>query len=428
MKSVLGGATLGTLAPGVTAFLSPGLSFLNSGYTTEASVAVQTNFAGTISRLRVFVSANSLSTAATVVTFRKNGADTPLTLTIPAGATGWFHDFNNSNGFIATDSIVISAAVAAGGTGTIEIEGITVICDAENDADYVQVLSSTTSSNMSSGTAGQSGIFNGSINISSAINVTARRQMIRKAFVLSCFQVYLTLNVRASVATFRSSINAANGASVIAVGAGLTGRFVDAVNTDTIASGDELGYTVAAALVSNGMQVRLVAANAVGQEGFVLCASSVGSGTNRTASATPTYYSPVGSITSLSTTENLMQIPVDFYATVSNLMRRVHSNTYAAAATVRLRINGLDGNSTFVIGAGLTGLFEDSTNSDNLRPGDLITLSIVGGTSGTLGSTWHGLSGIERHPIPYEAKPSIGSPGIGGGSDLSRVIKINPSI
>lgn len=90
-----------------------------SATTTEANAKVQHGFDGTASRLRVYLAANTYSADATM-TFRKNGANGNQTVTLTAGATGWFEDATNSDSFAATDDCNIG--ITGGTSGSIDIQ------------------------------------------------------------------------------------------------------------------------------------------------------------------------------------------------------------------------------------------------------------------------------------------------------------------
>lgn len=85
--------------------------------TTESDNEAPLGIAGArVSHLRVYVSANTV-TATSTATVRRNGADTALTVSIPASTTGEFTDTTNS--FTTTaETDWLSLAVVAGATGT----------------------------------------------------------------------------------------------------------------------------------------------------------------------------------------------------------------------------------------------------------------------------------------------------------------------
>ena len=111
----LGQSASSAVAAGVTNFIAPGGS---SGATaTESNRQFPAPEAATDDRLQVYVTANTLSGSCTF-THRLNGVSQALTLTVPAGQTGFFEDASNSVAIAADDLVAIQVAAAAG-TGSI---------------------------------------------------------------------------------------------------------------------------------------------------------------------------------------------------------------------------------------------------------------------------------------------------------------------
>ena len=87
---------------------------LNTG-TAEISARQKTRMPVQFSELVVHVVTNTL-TADSTFKVRKNGVDTSITTTVPAGASGYFFDSSNTETF--SDSDDISFQIIAGATGT----------------------------------------------------------------------------------------------------------------------------------------------------------------------------------------------------------------------------------------------------------------------------------------------------------------------
>lgn len=69
--------------------------------------------AGTFSNMHVYLQSNTLNQAVTI-NFRKNAANCGLTLTIPAGASGYFEDTTHTCAVTATDELNYKETVPAG--------------------------------------------------------------------------------------------------------------------------------------------------------------------------------------------------------------------------------------------------------------------------------------------------------------------------
>lgn len=122
----LGGATNGIVAGGATRFLSvQGAGCL--AIATEAPVEHKTHSAGRITNIRVYLSAIA-TVGDPVIVLRKNGADTTITVTIPAGSSaGWYDLAGAAVDFAEGDRLAISCVNGATGNTTfnqISIRGL----------------------------------------------------------------------------------------------------------------------------------------------------------------------------------------------------------------------------------------------------------------------------------------------------------------
>lgn len=86
-----------------------------------------------------------------------------------------------------------------------------------------------------------------------------------------------------------------------------------------------------------------------------------------------------------SVTEAQMAVTIRRAATIRNARIRVISNTRTTNCTVRSRKNAADGNILITIGGGLTGVFEDTVNSDTVAVTDTYCFAFATlGSGGTL--------------------------------------------
>jgi hypothetical protein len=91
--------------------------------TTETDVALKPGFAGTGSRLRVYLSANTYTVDAQL-TFRVAGVDRITTTLTASGGAGWYENTTDSFAFVETDDL--SYKIVGGTSGSITIENIMV--------------------------------------------------------------------------------------------------------------------------------------------------------------------------------------------------------------------------------------------------------------------------------------------------------------
>jgi len=87
--------------------------------TSDATVVMLAPFAGNVKSLYAKAQGGNSLNGATVVTLRKNSADTALTVTITAGSTAVFSDTTNSVSFVAGDLLNWKIDTTASSSGAI---------------------------------------------------------------------------------------------------------------------------------------------------------------------------------------------------------------------------------------------------------------------------------------------------------------------
>lgn len=97
-------------------------------------------------------------------------------------------------------------------------------------------------------------------------------------------------------------------------------------------------------------------------------------------------YSSVGNCNTLSdvTTENNVKVIQRTAGTYSNLYIRITANSLSSSCTFTFRKNGVNGNQAITIPSSTTGAFQDTSNSDSVVAGDLVSCLLAttaGGTS-----------------------------------------------
>jgi len=96
-----------------------------------------------------------------------------------------------------------------------------------------------------------------------------------------------------------------------------------------------------------------------------------------------TVFFPLSGISDVTTTEADAQYKVETSAVIKNLFINVQGNSKASTQTFKDRINGVDGTLTISVGSTATGFFEDTTHSDTIALGDLVSLAAVFGSNGS---------------------------------------------
>jgi hypothetical protein len=103
-----------------------------------------------------------------------------------------------------------------------------------------------------------------------------------------------------------------------------------------------------------------------------------------TTTAATEYWALGNGMLSKSATEANRQIVYRTAGTLSKLFVRLTANAATGSSTVTVRKNAADGNQTVSIGAGATGVFEDTVNTDAVASTDLLDYKSVTGSGGAL--------------------------------------------
>lgn len=205
-----------------------------------------------------------------------------------------------------------------------------------------------------------------------------------------------TATTAASTANFYK--NSAVGNETVTIGAGLTGTFQDTANNDWLAIGDLYGVQIVIGAGGLG-----VSAACIGFQNLDTATHDQWtSGTSPAAGAT--LYVPLYGSSSGFASDALAQIAHGYPCALSNLTVYVYGNATTAASTYSSRKNGAAGNQSVSIGAGLTGYFSDTLNTDGLSATDMANFMVVNGGGGTL-QCW--LAGTK------ETAPAVSPPAAG---------------
>ena len=345
--------------------------------TPEAEVQVKYNVAGTFSNSQLTVTANTLN-GATTLRVRINGANGNGVVSVSSSTTGYFEDTSNTDTISANDLINFSIATA-GSSGSVTTFACGIIFDAS-------------SNNFNRFAGGFNGFSTASVTryypLAGAGTVTSTeantKLTVKNSFTSQNFYVYIASNARTTTTTLRTRKNGANGAMSVSVTTGATGVFEDNSNTDSLVSGDTYNLALTTGTGTGSIQPRTTSVALVNSNDQFL---SMGSGgTARIVTAGSTLYAEAGAdCLATSTTEAHVALRVRDITRMSNFTAYISFNNSNVTATAVTRIDGADGNQTFSVGAGATGTFTDSTNTDLLSVTSKINFkySAPAGTGGT---------------------------------------------
>lgn len=176
-----------------------------------------------------------------------------------------------------------------------------------------------------------------------------------------------------------SRVNGGNGNQSVTIPAGTTGTFTDTTNSDSLTDGDLICVQAPTADV---ITVMAIAGTLYSPYTLPIL---VGNTTHDAIASGTTAYGPVGGdAASPTTTEADAQDQFKTTAVLSNFRVYVSANTSTGSRQLDLRVNGADGNQTVTVGAGLTGAFEDTSNSDSIAADDLVCYQVNAGTDGEI--------------------------------------------
>lgn len=355
----------------------------------------------TLSDLWVNCYLNSMA-GDTVFTSRKNGAPGNQMVTVPAGATGHFHDAVNSDaladGDLAATRIALPDAHTVRAIVAYKLSsatGIPILCS--NDTQFVG-----SGATVYCTIAGNDG--------AAAAEANARYPF-RSAAVLSHLRVQYD-NGASNAATVRLRKNGGNGNLLVSLPSGTSGAVEDAVNTDDIAPGDLVNYM---ASVPAGVGQLVL---------YLTHVKSASTGRQSVSSDNRHFYSyafgqdwNTDGIEGFSSkgefgNEGAHQVLALTPFTARNLCFNTQGNTLNGATTVHLRQNGANGNLSVSVPAGTTGIFEDTANSDDFLATDLVSWQVS--TGGTAGAIYVDAIGFQLHQPA--AAPATGTPGLSPGA------------
>jgi hypothetical protein len=322
----------------------------------------------TFTNLYANINTNS-NTVVASLRFRKNGADGNLTLSIGAGLTGEFQDTLNTDSIVAGD--VVDLFEDAGDVALSHSE-MQIVGDFQGKVQKFesQVLLTSTD------TLKFAPLVEGAIVASPESRV---QLLIYTDFTFSNGAATTVFaNTRLNTTTIGLRRNSANGNLAISIGAGATGIFEDTVNTDAAVNGDLVNWYISSGSTTGTIQARITAEVANAQTKHqALC--SAGSSAI-TLAAGGTFFSPVNWVK----TSSGAAIPAQLNHTASNLQCTLTANTTSSPSTLVFRKNGVTGNMSVSIGAGLTGIFSDLTNTDSVQSTDQLNYMWTVGTGTSL--------------------------------------------
>lgn len=375
--AIIAASPLDQTLQNATGYYSLTMGYLNNSG-VEANIQSPYRTAGTASNLTIRISANTL-TVTTTIRFRKNTANGNQVISVTTGTTGEVTDSSNTDSVAAGDLVCFSVTVPVG-TGRISITGASM-CFAATSGTAVPYactgsdLISTASTTYYMPLAGKQE--------SSTTTEGGLECRVRGPGTLKSGWVNATTNARTTASTFQSRKNNANGNITISVTALTTGLFEDTSNTDSIASGDKLNYSMTLGTGVGALGFSCGATFLPDNFYPFLAAVIPGAALANGASS----FSPIGGYIINDATESKSQLPTNFKWSAKRLFAFVSFNDQDNPNTIRFRIGGTNQTNVISFGPGnpATGYFEDTTHTDLVVESDDVSFSIATGGAGTTG-------------------------------------------
>jgi len=335
---------------------------------TEAYTATTVRAAGTATAIYTTLTSNSRTTT-TVLTLRKNSTDTDLIISIGSGVTGNLSDTGSAD-FADGDTLGVEFATGTG-TQSITCQNISVVYDTDSGSAR-QVC---TTRDIGFGGTGSLTRYASPLGETFLTSTEVNEHCVAPvATTLSNLQVYVRDNGRSTASVFTVRNNGSDGNQSVSFGSGVTGLLEDTSNTDSVSAGNTFNLKFERGTgTGNFTIVRMGVMQTTDGSGFPI--SSAGSGGFTTSStAYSQFWGDCDNFSSESDTDHLVPIALD----LNNLSVNVASNSSTSTTTWQLRINGVDGNQSVAYGSGVTGVLQDTSNTDSISANDLVNYKCSG--------------------------------------------------
>lgn len=334
----------------------------------EAGANTVWRSAGVLSNLYINILTNDR--AASTFRTRKGTANANLVVSITGSTTGKFEDTSNTDTVAAGDNW--HASIVTGAGGTVFTYNVNSVLFAATTNTVHKIGCGFTDISLAS-TTEFSPFYGRSVTPQAADSNVG--MTMRTAGTLAKLGAQVGVNSRTTTSTFRSRVNNGFGAQTISIAGGTTGNVEDTTNSDTIASGDLINWSMTTGtgteiLSTNSTHVEFTTTNSLQQ--YVV---GIAVGLAQAAGVT-TYYPFAGRLLT-STTESNMVAETNLAFTASLLQCNISANTIVLDSTLTLRKNSGVANQTVTITALTTGIFQDTTNTDTIVASDTLDYEVV---------------------------------------------------
>lgn len=352
-----------------------GAGALHTG-NTEAHMQARIGKAGTMADFVFYVSLNGHASSRYFRT-RINGTAGTLSVTIGAGATGWFQDTTHSDAVVVGDSLNYEFGANPDFLVQMTLGLACTSFDVSGGcASLHQVVNNASLNSANAGNASTTyyiGITGGATSGTNIYTLTEAdaQNTLRASGIMSRATCYVASNTSTNAIAVTSRLNGSDGTMTFSIGASTTGRFEDTTHSDTVASGDLYNYkSVSGAGTVNATVINLATTFDSAGTNWDFRSGSPAGNTIASTSAV-TYKAIAPAFTLFTTTEALEQskIPIACYA--MNMLYRITGGSGNSGKTIKTRINGVNGTQIITLNGG-NGVFEDTTHYDTIAANDLV--------------------------------------------------------
>ena len=211
----------------------------------------------------------------------------------------------------------------------------------------------------------------------------ANKQILyRTPGTLSKLYVKVTANTINGTSTVNVRKNGVGAGLSLTIGPNATGVFENTTNTVSVAAGDRLNYQTVPGAATGTMSISILSVlfEATNTTDTVSRLTTCGTALNYTTASASRYNVIAGNQGSANGSEIAVKCKIRKPATGKNLGVYISANARTNDTLVRTRKNAVNGACLITIGAGQTGWFEDTTNTDTLAVDDDYDVVVVTGT------------------------------------------------
>lgn len=381
---------------------------------TSSANRTRARVAGTYRTPKIRIVANAATSASTAV-LQEDGADTSVTITIPAGTTGLIA---GTGSVAVSGSTSLSWRVTNGGGGSIAMT-MTQLEFEPSGSDTITLLSAHSSSALQL-TAGATHHLRVSGSRGSATGVAEAEALIKSpiAGVWSGLEIIKVGNTTTGTVDVYSRINGANGNQTLSWAASGSASQEDTTHSDTIADGDNIAWRAVIGAGTGTWETERWSSRIANANGEYLLATGAAPGVGAAALQAGGNFLPLAGEMARSSTESAVQAEAPFDLAAKRLWVEVGENTALLPAYVTLRVNGADTELKLEIQPGIEGAYyADVWNTVNINAGDLVCISASSSAvNNAIRLRSAGIVGIERAAAANTLTVSQGSYAVAGQS------------